>query len=126
MKSSTNLWRRLVDLAGLEFKGCSECVVCGGGRTLTIAVSLPLMVEWRTNGSRVMVIRTGESGMFLGRSTEEGGLLGRLGEIMQRRRRLYRNSNLTRSALVAFTPNFRQGIILFSMEKWLSISHIPI
>lgn len=61
-----------MDLAGLEFKGCSECVVCGGGRTLTI-VSLPLMVEWRAEGSRAMVIRTGESGMFLGRSTEEGG-----------------------------------------------------
>lgn len=75
-----------MDLAGLEFKGWLECAVCRGGRTAT-AGSLPLTVEWRIEGSRVIVIRTGESGMFLGRSTEEGGLLDRLGETIQRRRR---------------------------------------
>lgn len=74
-----------MDLAGLELNGWLECVVCGGGWTLTI-VSLPLTVEWRIEGSSVMVIRTGESGMLLGRSREEESWLGRLGETIQRRR----------------------------------------
>ena len=60
-----------MDLAGLEFRGWSECVCGGSGRALTI-VSLPLTVEWRTKGSRAMVIRTEESGVLLSRRGGEG------------------------------------------------------
>lgn len=91
MKSSINLSRRFVDLAGLEVRGWSGCVARSGGRTLRIA-SLLLAVERRTKGSRVIVIRTEGSGMVLDRSGEEGSWVGRLGETMQRTRRLYRDS----------------------------------
>lgn len=86
-----------MDLAELELKGWSDWVVCGGGavsRGPTIA-SLPLAAEWRTEGSRVMVIRTGESGLRLGCSMEEGsGLGGRLDKPMQRMRTFYRYTGL--------------------------------
>ena len=87
--------------------------------TLTTA-SLPLTVERRIKGSRVMVIRTGESGMVLGGSTEEGSWLGGLGETIQRRRRFYRDRVTTRSALVVrsqlvFYAKVSSGDIFFPM-----------
>lgn len=77
-----------------------------GGRTLRI-VSLLLMVERRTRGSRVIVIRTGESGMFLDRRGEEGSRVGRLGETIRKTRRLYRDTRersgpVVRSQLVLY------------------------
>lgn len=85
-----------MDLAGLEFKlkGWPDCVVCGGGaagRGPTIA-SLPMVDEWRTKGSRVIVIR---AGLRLGcRMEEGGGLGGRLDKPMQRMRTFYRDNRL--------------------------------
>ena len=79
-----------MDLAELEVRGWSGCVARSGGRTLRIA-SLPLAVERRTKGSRVIVIRTEGSGMGLDRVGEEGSWVGKLGETMQRMRRLYRD-----------------------------------
>ena len=60
MNASIKFWRRLVDFAELELNGWSDLVVCGVGGTDRVIVSLPLRVEWRTKGSRVMVIRMEE------------------------------------------------------------------
>lgn len=95
-----------MDLAGLEVRGWSGCAARSGGRTLRIG-SLLLTVERRTRGSRVMVIRTGESGVVLDRRGEEGSWVGRLGETIQRTRRLYRDSRersepVVRSQLVLY------------------------
>ena len=85
-----------MDLAGLEFKGWSVCVVWGSvgvGRAVT-STSLPPRVECRTKGSRVIVIRIGESGVWLSWGVEGGSRLGKLGEIIQRMRGFYRDSRL--------------------------------
>jgi len=90
------LRRRLVDLAGLEFKGWPVCVDCGGGgtdRVWTIA-SLPPTAEWRTRGSRVMVIRIEDPGVRLDWDVEEGSELGKLGETILKVERFYRDDRL--------------------------------